>query len=65
MAKARMMRDDFLEDRQGKTFSDVVNDPRVCRSSRCKSAAKKPSPLRPDDHRMEKEQAVRRPQHIG
>lgn len=27
MAKARVTRDDFLEDRRGKTFSDVVNDP--------------------------------------
>ena len=26
MATARMTRDDFLEDRQGKTFPDVVND---------------------------------------
>jgi hypothetical protein len=27
MAKARVTRNDFLEDRQGKTFADVVNDP--------------------------------------
>ena len=27
LAKARVTRDDFLEDRQGKTFADVVNDP--------------------------------------
>lgn len=27
MAIARVTRDDFLEDRQGKTFADVVNDP--------------------------------------
>ena len=27
MAKARVTRDDFLEDRQGKTFADVVHDP--------------------------------------
>lgn len=27
MAKARVTRSDFLEDRQGKTFVDVVNDP--------------------------------------
>ena len=27
MPKARVTRDDFLEDRQGKTFADVVNDP--------------------------------------
>ena len=26
MAKARVMRKDFLDDRQGKTFADVVND---------------------------------------
>ena len=26
MATARMTHDDFLEDRQGKTFPDVVND---------------------------------------
>ena len=28
MAKARVTRDAFLEDRQGKTFADVVNDPK-------------------------------------
>lgn len=27
MDKVRVTRDDFLQDRQGKTFSDVVNDP--------------------------------------
>jgi hypothetical protein len=27
MEKVRVTRDDFLRDRQGKTFSDVVNDP--------------------------------------
>ena len=27
MEKVRVTRDDFLQDRQGKTFSDVVNDP--------------------------------------
>ena len=27
MAKARVTRHDFLEDRQGKTFADVINDP--------------------------------------
>ncbi len=27
MAKARVTRDDFLEDRQGRTFADVVSDP--------------------------------------
>ena len=27
MPKVRVTRDDFLEDRQGKTFTDVVNDP--------------------------------------
>lgn len=27
MAKARVTRTDFLDDRQGKTFADVVNDP--------------------------------------
>ena len=27
MPKARITRDDFLNDRQGKTFADVVNDP--------------------------------------
>jgi hypothetical protein len=27
MPKARVTRDDFLDDRQGKTFADVVNDP--------------------------------------
>jgi hypothetical protein len=27
MPKARVTRSDFLDDRQGKTFSDVVNDP--------------------------------------
>jgi hypothetical protein len=27
MPKARVTRSDFLEDRQGKTFADVVNDP--------------------------------------
>ena len=27
MAKARVTRDEFLEDRQGKTFADVVKDP--------------------------------------
>ena len=27
MAKARVTRDVFLEDPQGKTFADVVNDP--------------------------------------
>ena len=26
MTKTRVKRDDFLEDRQGKTFADVVND---------------------------------------
>jgi hypothetical protein len=28
MAKARVTRKDFLEDRQGKTFADVANDPK-------------------------------------
>ena len=28
MAKVRITRDDFLDDRQGKTFSDVLNDER-------------------------------------
>ena len=27
MEKVRITRDDFLEDRQGKTFADVINDP--------------------------------------
>lgn len=27
VAKARVMRDEFLKDRQGKTFADVANDP--------------------------------------
>ncbi|MBI2477199.1 MAG: hypothetical protein HYV60_00655 [Planctomycetia bacterium] len=27
MAKARVTREDFLEDPQGRTFADVVNDP--------------------------------------
>jgi hypothetical protein len=27
MSKARVTREDFLDDRQGKTFADVVNDP--------------------------------------
>ena len=27
MTKVSISRDDFLEDRQGKTFADVVNDP--------------------------------------
>ena len=27
MAKARVTRSDFLDDRQGKTFADVINDP--------------------------------------
>lgn len=27
MSKARVTKNDFLEDRQGKTFADVVNDP--------------------------------------
>jgi hypothetical protein len=27
MVKVRVTRDDFMEDRQGKTFADVVNDP--------------------------------------
>ena len=29
MVEARVMRDDFLGDRQGKTFADVVNDPEL------------------------------------
>jgi hypothetical protein len=28
MSKARVTRSDFVEDRQGKTFADVVNDPK-------------------------------------
>ena len=27
MADGQVTRDDFLQDRQGKTFADVVNDP--------------------------------------